>query len=427
MLLSAALQNAQSLIDLFWVGRLGPDAVAALALSGVVLGALYPIQMGLATGTVALVARACGEGECRRAATIAAHSISLGIILGFILCAIALPLLAPFCRMLGAEAPVVTAAVDYLRICMYSMSVNMVLYLASSSLQAAGNTTLPMLALLCANVLNMVLDPLLIFGFGRLPALGVAGAAWATMLANSIAALGLVYILFKGNTLLRVRWPDFKPHWPDALRILRIGVPSMAQMTARSMMGLVIFRVIARFGTIVVAAYGICMRWHMVMLMSCFVLGNASATMVGQNLGARQARRARRAAWTSVAIILIIMALSTLPLYTLSDLAVAVFNSAPEVVAVGSQILRIITPFYLLIGVSIVLDRSLNGAGCTVATMIFTITTLWGVQVPLALLLPRWFDPPVHGVWWAMNITNSIAVCLSVIWFLRGRWMHKQL
>ncbi len=426
MFVSAVLQNAQSLIDLFWVGRLGSVSVAALALSGAVLMAMFPIQMGLATGTVALVSRAFGAGDLRRASHLAAQSLALGVAVGLLLGFASLPFLGPICRLLGAEAEVVALAVQYLRICMYGMAVGLVLFIANSALQGAGNTMAPMFAMLMANVLNLILDPLFIFGWGPMPAMGVAGAAWATVLAQGIAALGLLLLMTSGRTQLRLNLRDCRPTWPDSLRLLRIGLPSIAQMSSRSLMGLVFFKIIARFGTPVVAGYGIGMRWHMVLLMPCFVLANAAATLVGQNLGAGQPQRAKRSAWCCVAMVAGIMTVAAGLTFVFAVEAVRFFDANPAVIAVGSGFLRIVTPFYLLAGISIVLDRALNGAGCTLSTMLFTMTTLWGLQVPLAIVLSHLFDPAVHGVWWAMNIATTLHVFLSVGWFLTGRWMKKK-
>lgn len=442
MFISAVLQNAQSLIDLFWVGRLGPVSVAALALSGVVLMALFPIQIGLATGTVALVSRAYGAKDIRRASALAAQSITLGVAIGVILGLAVLPLLGPICTLLGAEPAVVAAAVRYLQISLYGLAASLVLFLASSGLQASGNTVVPMLAMLSANLLNLILDPLFIFGWGILPGFGVAGAAWATVLSQCVAAAVLLVVMAGKRTHLHITLPDFRPVWADSLRVLRIGLPSMAQMSSRSLMGIVFFRVIARFGTAVIAGYGIGMRWHMVLLMPCFVLANAAATLVGQNLGAEQPLRARRSGWISAAMVVAVVGVSALLTYCFANQAVAFFDATPEVVQVGRDFLRIVTPFYVLAGLSIVLDRALNGAGCTVSTMIFTVSTLWGLQVPLALLfsgsvtwsalapLTRFFvycfDPPVHGVWWAMNAATVLHAIMSVTWFSTGRWMRKK-
>ncbi len=425
MFISAFLQNAQSLIDLFWVGRLGSESVAALALSGAALMVLFPIQMGLATGTVALVSRAYGAGDARRASFLSAQSLTFAIGVGLLLGLLFLPFVDPACRLLGAEPAVAVLAGSYLRVSLYGLFAGLVLFIVNSALQGAGNTVVPMGAMLLANILNLILDPLLIYGIGWFPRLGVAGAAWATVLSHVLAAAALLTIMASGRTHLRPRWADYRPVWMDGYRLLRIGLPSMGQMASRSLMGMVFFRIIARYGTAVVAGYGIGMRWHMVLLMPCFVLANAAATLVGQNLGAGQPERAQRAAWACAGLVGVIMVTLIAVIFGFAEVSIRLFDASPAVVDIGSGFLRTVSPFYLLAGISIVLDRALNGAGCTLSTMIFTVVTLWGLQVPLALLFANWFDPPVQGVWWAMNTATTLHVILSVCWFLTGRWKRQ--
>lgn len=426
MMVSAVLQNAQSLIDLFWVGRLGSTAVAALALSGTILMLLFPALMGLATGTVALVSRAMGAGQEDTASDQAGQSLSVALVFGVALGLGGLPAIAPVCRLLGAPAEVVVQSVNYLRISLLGLFSGCLLFVGSSALQGAGNTVVPMAAMVLANVLNLILDPLFIFGLGPLPAGGVAGAALATVLSQVIAAGAIIAVLMHGRTRLRLRPQHLVPRLQPALNLLRIGVPSMGQMLARSLMGLALFRIVAGSGTAAVAGYGIGMRFHMVLLMPCFVLGNAAATLVGQNLGAGLPVRARRAAWTAAALDLGIMAASALLVAWVAEPAVALFDDNPAVVAVGASYLRTVTPFYLFAGLAIVIGRALNGAGCTVATMVFTVLVLWGLQVPLAAGLARVVDPPTLGVWYAICIATTVHALVSVIWFETGRWQRQR-
>ncbi len=426
MMVSAVLQNAQSLIDLFWVGRLGSTAVAALTLSGTILMLLFPALMGLATGTVALVARAIGAGQDETASDQAGQSLSVGVIAGVVLGLAGLPLMVPLCRLLGAPPEVIRESVVYLRISLLGLFSSYALFVGSSALQGAGNTVTPMAAMLLANILNLILDPLFIFGFGPLPAGGVAGAALATVLSQVVATGAIVMVLFSRRTRFRMRPRHLVPRLAPALRLLRIGVPSMGQMLARSLMGLALFRIVAGSGTDAVAGYGIGLRFHMVLLMPCFVLGNAAATLVGQNLGAGQPARARRAAWTAAAIDMAAMALSALLVAWVAEAAVALFDDTPAVVIIGASYLRTVTPFYMLAGLSIVIGRALNGAGCTVATMVLTVLVLWGLQVPLAAGLARVTHPPTLGVWYAIGIATTVHALLSVIWFETGRWQRQR-
>lgn len=425
MLLSAVLQNAQSLIDLFWVGRMGQDAVAALALAGTALMLLFPLLMGLATGTVALVARAYGAGRREEAAFMAAQSLTIAVVTGLLLGFACLPLVPSACAWLGADPAVAPLAIAYLRVSLMGLFSGCLLFVTGSALQGAGNTVMPMVAMLTANILNLALDPLFIFGWGFVPAGGVVGAAWATVLSQVLAGGVMLGVLSSGHVRLHLHPADIWPRLQPTVRLLRIGIPSSLQMLARSLMGAVLFKIVAGCGIAAMAGFGIGMRIHMVLLMPCFVLGNAAATLVGQNLGAGQVARARRAAWVAAALTAILMLISAGGMAILAAPAVHAFNSTPEVVAVGASYLRWVTPFYVFAGLAIVIGRSLNGAGCTIATMIFTLVALWGLQVPLAALLTRYTQPPTLGIWWAIAIATIVHAVLTVGWFETGRW-HQQ-
>ena len=328
------------------------------------------------------------------------------------------------CRLLGAEAEVAALAVQYLRVMMFGFVSGTLLFIASSGLQGVGNTIAPMCAMLLANLLNLALDPLFIFGWRWIPGAGVAGAAHATVLSQTVSAAVVIAVLLGGRTRLQPQPRDFLPDAAAAWRLLRIGLPSMGQMMLRSLMGLVFFRIVARYGTAVVAGYGIGMRFHMVLLMPCFVLGNAAATLVGQHLGAAMPARARRAAWTTSGMVSLLMGISALFMLLWADRAVGWFNDQADVILVGSSYLRTVTPFYIFAGISIVLGRALNGAGSTIPTLILTMVALWGLQVPLALLLARHATPPVQGVWWAICIATTVHGCLSAGWFELKRWQR---
>jgi len=426
MLLSAILQNIQSLIDLFWVGRLGEDAVAALALSGTALMMLFPLIMGLSTGTVALVSRAFGAGERREASFLAAQSLTMAVLVGMLLGVAGLPLLPALCGWLGAAPVVEPLAIAYLRVSFLGLFSGCLLFVGGSALQGAGNTAMPMVAMLTANLLNLALDPLLIFGWGPIPAGGVRGAAWATVLSQTVACAVMLGVMARGHVRLRLRAGDLWPRWEPVARLLRLGLPSSLQMLARSLMGAVLFKIVAACGTAAMAGFGIGLRIQMVLLMPCFVLGNAAATLVGQNIGAGQPRRARRAAWTAAAMACALMLLSAFVMLLLAGEVVRIFTDATEVVTVGGSYLRWVTPSLAFAGLAIVMGRALNGAGCTISTMVFTLVALWGVQVPLAAWLARHTDPPTLGIWWAIILATLAHATLTVGWFETGRWQRPR-
>jgi putative MATE family efflux protein len=426
MLAGALLQNLQSVIDLFWVGRLGPEALAAVALGATVIMVLFPVLMGLSVGTTALVARAVGAGRYPEAGAAAAQSLLLAVILSVVCGLVGAALATPLLDLLGAEPEVLRTGSVYLRVFLFGATTLFVLFIGTAALQGAGDALTPMLIMGVANVLNLVLDPLFIFGLGPLPGLGVAGAALATVVAQAVAAALAVALLLSGRVRLHLRARQFRPDPALAWRILRIGIPGSGQMLSRSLMSLVLMHIVARCGTAAVAAYGTGLRLHMIVLMPAFALGGAAGTMVGQNLGAGQPGRARRAAWLATGIDLLFMLLAALVLALAAPGLIRVFNAEPEVVAIGADYLRTVSPFYVFAALAIVLGRALNGAGDSLGPMLFTVVSLWGLQVPLALHGSRHWASPTRGIWWAIVAATVLHGVLMAVWFEMGRWKRAR-
>jgi len=432
MLVTAVLQNLQSLIDLYWVGRLGAVAVASVAISGTVLMVLMPLLMGISTGTLAHVARAVGGGRSEDASRAAAQSLWVASILGVVTGAVGLCFSDAVLHLLGASQDVTLLGGSYLRISLLTAFTVFVLFVANAALQGAGEAATTMKIMAFSNLVNLVMDPLLIFGPGPFPRLGVRGAAVATAIAQGAAACVAIWVLARGHGHLHVRLAQCRPDFALVWRILRIGIFGSGQMFARSLIGVVMMRLVATSaGTIAVAGYGIGMRLHMVVLMPAFALGGAAATMVGQNLGAGRPQRARRAAWLATGVDALLMVAAAIVLSFFAPDFIGAFNKDPrhanDVIAVGSSYLRIVSPFYVFTALGIVLGRALNGAGDTVAPMVITILALWGIQVPLATVLSRMFVPPTNGIWWAMAATFATQGLMVLGWFELGRWKRIEI
>jgi putative MATE family efflux protein len=332
----------------------------------------------------------------------------------------------PLFRLLRAEPEVVLGGGIFLRISLVGSFTMFVLFIGNAALQGAGDSVTPMLIMAISNVLNIILEPIFIFGWGPLPGLGIRGAALATVLAQAAAAGVAVYVLFSGRLRLHIRRPHWKPDLPLAWRILRIGLPGSGQMLSRSLMGAVLMGIVAGCGTTAVAAYGIGLRIHMTILMPVFALSGAAATMVGQNLGANQPERARHAAWLATWLGMGFMAAAALVLVATAPGLVRIFNAEPEVVRIGARYLWIVSPFYVFAALAIILGRALNGAGDSLAPMLGTVLALWGLQVPLAVLLARIWTPPTHGIWWAIVIAMVVHGLLIAAWFETGRWRRQR-
>lgn len=426
MLVSALLQNLQSVINLFWVGRLGPGAVAAVAMGGTILMVLFPMLMGMSLGTVALVARAMGAERPEEASAAAGQSLFLALVTGIIFGLIGWVFTPHLFALLGAAPDVLPAGYAYLRISLLGSLTSFVLFTGNAALQGAGDTLTPMLVMAVANLLNVVLDPLLIFGLGPLPPLGVSGAALATVLAQAVAAAIAVRMLLSGRVSIHVRLRQLLPELGLSWRILRIGIPGSGQMLSRSLMSLVLMRVVAGAGTLAVAAYGTGMRFHMITLMPAFALGGAAATMVGQNLGAGNPGRARRAAWVAAGVDMGLMLVAAAFFALFAGPLIRVFNRDPGVIAIGAEYLRTVSPFYVFAALAIVLGRALNGAGDSMAPMILTVLSLWGLQMPLALHFSATWASRTQGIWWAIVAATILHGVLTAAWFETGRWKRAR-
>ena len=426
MFVSTTLQNLQSVIGLFWVGRLGSEAVAALAMSGTILMMLFPVVMGLATGTIAIVSRSVGAGNQAEAAEAGGQSLMAALICGVIAGLAGWYWAGDLCRWQGATGEVARLGTQYLQISFLGCFTVFILFIGNSILQASGNTVIPMYAMVLATVLNLILDPIFIFGLLGMPRLGVEGAALAMVLAQSVAVVVVLRALTRGGSGVKVGLAAWRLRVEPIWRIMKVGIPSSGQMLSRSLMSVALMWIVAKYGTVAVAAYGIGVRFHMMALMPAFVLGNAAGAIVGQNLGDGRPDRAQRVAWLATGLDAVIMLVLAILLTAFAAPLIRLFDASPEVVKTGASYLRIASFFHIFAALSIVLGRALQGAGDTVAPMVTTIVGLWGVQIPLALFLARHMTTPTNGIWWSVGIAIMVNGAMVAGWFMTGRWKNKK-
>jgi putative MATE family efflux protein len=426
MIVSNLLQAAFNLVDMIWVGRLGPVALAAVAMGGQILMIVMFVMIGLGMGTTAMVARAIGEKKRAKADNTAMQSLILGFI-GSIFFAIVGYFLSPWLlEILGARPDVVQMGTGYLQITFLGVIVLFYMFLISAILQGAGDAATPMLILAVSTVINIILDPLMIFGIGFFPRLGVNGAAWATVIARGIGAAIALEVLLRGRSRIHVRVKYLKIDWDAIWRILKIGIPASAQMSLRGLVGIVLIAVVAGFGTYAIAAYGVGVRLFMISLMPGFAMGMAAGTLVGQNLGAKQPERAVLSAWTTVGYYSIFMLFMTLILVIFAPYLILLFNNNTEVVKIGTNFLRITALGNIFIAFALILNRSLTGAGDTVSPMVFTFISLWLVQIPLSIFLSRIPFFGINGIWLAILTAYFVQGALVTFWFQLGRWKTKR-
>jgi len=425
MLVTAALQSATGLVKLYWVGRFGGDALASVALSETIALLLLPLLIGLSTGTSAIVARAAGRGDGDAAGRTAIQSVLLAIVLGSLSAFIGRFFSRSLLSVLGADPAVVRAGHGYLDVLLLGVMPLFVVLIVSAALNATGHAVESMVASAVVSVVTIVSAPCLMFGLARFPSLGLAGAAWASVLADLIGAAVCLRMLFRHRDSFTFHpshwWPD-----PEVMRrVMRIGAAGFGQLFLRIAAGATMMRVVASGGTAAIVAYGIGLRLDAVVLTPSFALGGAAATLVGISLGAGNPVRAREAAWSAVlanlAVILplIVLAVAFAPLLA--------GRFTPDLPAIGmaAAYLRITWPAHLFTAVSITLGRAMQGAGDTVSSMFITIAGLWGLQIPMALLLAALPGKTYRGFWWAIAIGAVAQGIMMTAWFERGRWKTK--
>jgi len=427
MMVGNILQTAFNVVDMIFVGKLGAEAIAAVSLSGMILMLIITLIIGIGIGTTALVARFIGAKEYSKANEVALQSILFGGISSLILAVIGFYYSEPLLELFGAEALVIKLGTDYLSIMFLGSFTMFLLFLGAAILRGAGDAMTPMLILMLSAFINIVADPLLIFGLGPFPRLEIKGAAIATVIARGIGMLIILFILIKGYSYIKINLRNIKLKFDIIWRITRIAIPGSIQMGTRSISGLIMMSIVVLYGTYALAAYGIGLRVVMIVMMPGFGLGAATATLVGQNLGAKQPQRAEKTVWIALIFYEVIMIVIGCLFYLLAPKIIYVFNNNPEVIREGVSFLRIVTLSYVFLAMGIVLHQSLHGAGDTIPPMIITGISLLGVRIPLAFFLPKFFALNTQGIWLAIALSTVLEGSVVAFWFKAGRWKRKKI
>lgn len=422
------LQTAYQLIDTFWVGRLGPKAVAAVSLSFPVLFLLIAVGSGVAVAGSVMVAQLHGMRDHASVDRVAAQALAMMVLISVPLTAGGYILTPGIMHLLGAPSAVLPNAVTYLRISFLGLVFLFLYFAVQSLLRGVGEVRLPFLIVGATVLLNLVLDPLFILGFGPIPALGVAGAALSTLFTQGLAAFAGIALLLSARFDVRLQPRALRPHATTMIQLFRLGLPASIEQSTRALGLIVMAALVATFGTVTVAAYGIGMRILTFVIIPALGLSMATSTLVGQNLGAGKLRRAqavaRASAWLGFSALTVIGALG----FVVAPSLVAVFiPGAHEAIAEGARFVRIIALSFGLLGAQQVLSGAFRGAGDTRAAMALALLSLWLLRVPLALLLSKTAGLGPVGVWIAFPASNALGAAGSLIWFISGRWQRRPL
>jgi putative MATE family efflux protein len=425
MVLEMAGESVFAVCDAFFVARLGSEALAAVGLTESLLEIIYAIAIGLSMATTALVARRIGEKNPRGAARAAVQAIVIGIVTAVAFGALGAIFAPDLLALMGASPETVAAGASYTRVMYAGMVTILLLFLNNAIFRGAGDAATAMRALWLANGINLVLDPCLIFGLGPFPELGLMGAAVATTIGRGSGVLYQFWRLTRAKRL-RVTRPDVTLDGGVIRNLLRLSAGGVGQMLIATTSYVGLIRILAAFGSSVLAGYVVSIRVVIFIILPSWGLSNAAATLVGQNLGAEKPERAQRAVWITGVWNMAFMAVVTVVFVAFAPQIIGIFTSDPAIVPIGVESLRIISYGYVFYAWGMVMMQAFNGAGDTVTPTWINLFCFWLFQIPLALVLAFGMGIGPTGVFIAIAASYSLSAIVGVVLFRRGKWKQQK-
>lgn len=425
IVLGNAMHLMYNIVDTFWVGRLGPEPLAAVSISFPIIFFVFSVAAGFSIAGIALVSQYTGADNQERANLAAGQVLVFCTFLSLVFAALGLFFGRDMLRLLGANPEIMPYAWTYFKIIVAGIPMIFIFFVFAAILEGIGDTMTPMKLKVASLLLNMILDPFLIFGWFFFPRLGIAGAAYATVFSRSAATLVGVIILLRGRGRLRLQLRHILPHLPMIKEIVHIGIPGSVAMATVSVTMALITTIVAHFGTFALAAWGVGNRVLAIIRMPSMGVGRATGVLVGQHIGAEQPEEAERTAWFGVAVTFIFMLIIAILFLVFAREIMLIFTRDPSVVQLGMTLLQVGGFAYAFLGIQQVLGGALEGAGQTVAQSLFNILTLAVLQIPLAYLFAIRLNIGLQGIWWGMllaMIGGSLAISL---WFLKGKWQRR--
>lgn len=422
MVLEMSMESTFAVVDVYFVAKLGDAAVAAVGLTESVLTLMYALAFGLAMAATALVARRIGEGNKDGAVRAATSALALGVGAGI---ALGIPcwIFAPdILRLMGSNADVIATGTRYTRVLLGFNVVVMLIHLGNGIFRGVGDAALALRALAFANLINIVLDPCLIFGWGPFPEMGLTGAATATTIGRASGVAYQIIMLRRGVGRIALRGPAFRIEWPILREILRLAAGTVGQFLISTSSWVILMRIAAPFGPTVLSGYTIALRIAIFAFLPAWGMSNAAATLVGQNLGAGRPDRAERAVWLTGFYTMCCLAVVTVIFLALAPNLVAIFTTEAATAEVAVGALTILSYGYVLYAWGMATLQGFNGAGDTVTPTWMHFACFWMFEIPLAWTLAHPLGLGHRGVYWAVCIAESAMAIVGIILFRRGRW-----
>lgn len=427
MVLEMVLESLFAVVDVFWVGRLGANAVATVGLTESLLTLVFAVAMGLGMSTTAMVARRIGEKDATGAAVAAVQAIALGLLAAALIGVPCLVFAPDLLKLMGASPEIVATGSGYARIALGGSGVVLLLFLNNAIFRGAGDAAIAMRLLWVSNVINLVLDPCLIFGLGPFPRLGVTGAALATLSGRSIGMLFQFYRLLKGSERIRIVRNQISLEPRVMMRLLRVSLTAMLQFTIAQASWIGLVRIVSLFGANALAGYTIAIRIVIFILLPSWGLSNAAATMVGQNLGAGRPERAASSVWRTGFYNMLFLGGSGVLFVLFAESIAGLFTSDPAVVGPAASCLRILSYGNVAYAYGMVMLQSFNGAGDTLTPTIVNLFGFWLLEIPVAYWLAVPAGLHSNGVYFSIVIAQAAMAGASILLFKQGRWRRQRI
>jgi putative MATE family efflux protein len=423
--LEMVMESVFVIVDIYFVSKLGANAVATVGITESMVTIIYAIAIGLGTATTSMVSRRIGEKNSDAASVAAFQAILTGVIISLLIGLPGALFSGRLLGLMGASKTIVESMSGYTRIMLGGNIVIMMLFIINAIFRSAGDAAVAMKVLWIGNIINIILDPCLIFGLGPFPHMGVTGAAVATSIGRGCAVLVQFYLLFFGKKRIRLSQKHLLVNFKIMLKLLKLSFGSIGQNLISTSSWIALVRIISIFGSEVVAGYTIAIRIIGFTLMPSWGISNAASTLVGQNLGAKKPERAEKAVWVTGVANMILLGVIGLILVVFPETFIRIFIDNENVVKSGVLGLRIISIGFIAYGLGMVLVNSFNGAGDTSTPLKINIFAFWFVEIPLAWVLAIKSGLMEEGVFIAIVIAESLMTLIAWIVFRRGKWKLK--
>jgi len=427
MVLEMLMESLFAIVDVFWVTRLGANSVATVGLTESMLTLIFSVALGVSMSTTAMVARRIGEKDTRGASTAAVQAILLGIALAVSMGIPGIWLAPRLLEWMGAPADLIAIGHRYTAIVLGGSISVMLIFLNNAIFRGAGDASIAMRVLWLSNLINLALDPCLIFGLGPFPALGVTGAAVSTLTGRTCGVLYQFWILSRGHSRIRIRREDVMIVPRVIGSLIRVSTTGVLQFAIQHTSWILLVRIISSFGSGAVAGYTVGIRVFIFVILPSWGLSGAAATMVGQNLGAKKPRRAERAVYLTGGYNMLFLGMVAAAFIGIPEMIVRLFTTDPAVAPYAVDCLRVVAYGNLAYAFGMVLVQAFNGAGDTVTPTIINLIGFWMLEIPLAWALAYRASMGVRGVFAAIPISELVITLMGLAMFLRGSWKRRKI